>query len=156
MQKITTFLWFDTQAEDAAKFYCSLFAGSKLLDVSRAPEGTPGIGGKVMSVSFELAGQQYSALNGAGPQRKFNETFSLFVSCEDQAEIDRLWAALIAGGGAPSQCGWLRDRFGVSWQIIPKQLGTWLKDPASAGRVMQVMLPMQKLEIAALERASRG
>ncbi|HEX5661637.1 MAG TPA: VOC family protein [Polyangiales bacterium] len=152
MQKVTTFLWFNDQAEEAAKLYCSIFPSSRLLDVSRAPEGTPGIGGKVMSVSFELAGQQYFALNGAGPDRKFSDTISLFVRCEDQAEIDRLWDALLANGGTPTQCGWLRDKFGVAWQIVPSKLSTYLKGP-TGGKVMQAMLPMQKLDIATLERA---
>ncbi len=158
MQKITTFLWFDSQAEDAAKFYCSLFAGSKLLEVSRAPDGTPGgLGGKVMSARFELAGQQYFALNGAG-DRKFSETFSLFVDCADQAEVDRLWDELTSDGGAASQCGWLRDKFGVSWQIIPRALSNYLHAPdrAASARVMQAMLTMQKIDVAALDKAYAG
>ncbi|MET0287017.1 MAG: VOC family protein [Polyangiales bacterium] len=157
MQKITTCLWFDTQAEEAANLYCSLFAGSKVTEVTRAPEGTPGGAGGVMWLSFELAGQTYHALNGAGP-RKFTENYSMYVDCEDQAEVDRLWSALIADGGAESQCGWLRDKFGVSWQIIPRTLTTYMrdKDQAKAGRVMQAMLKMRKIDVAALERAYRG
>jgi predicted 3-demethylubiquinone-9 3-methyltransferase (glyoxalase superfamily) len=157
MQKITTFLWFDDKAEEAAKFYCSLFAHSKVTEVTRAPEGTPGGAGKVMWVSFELAGQTYHALNGAGP-RKFTENFSLFVDCEDQAEVDRLWSKLTADGGEESQCGWLRDKFGVSWQIIPRALSTFMrdKDPAKSARVLQSMMTMRKIDVATLERAYRG
>ncbi|MDP1829457.1 MAG: VOC family protein [Archangium sp.] len=139
-QKITTFLWFDTQAEEAAKFYVSIFKGD-----SKVISANP------MSATFELAGQRYLALNG-GPSRKFNEAISLFVSCEDQAEVDRFWDALIAGGGSPSQCGWLKDKYGLSWQIIPKRLMELMGDP----KVVQAMLGMQKIVVADLERAHGG
>jgi predicted 3-demethylubiquinone-9 3-methyltransferase (glyoxalase superfamily) len=154
MQKITPFLWFNDNAEDAAQFYTSIFKDSKVLEVSRAPEGTPGGGGRVLSVVFRLEGQEFFALNG-GPHFKLNEAFSLYVDCETQEEVDQLWEKLIAGGGEPSQCGWLKDKFGLSWQIIPRTLTKYLRDPdpAKAGRVMQAMLTMRKIDIAALEKA---
>jgi predicted 3-demethylubiquinone-9 3-methyltransferase (glyoxalase superfamily) len=145
---ITPFLWFDGTAEAAATFYVTLFEGSRITHV------TPGSGGAAQWVSFELAGRTYYAFNG-GPQYKHTAAFSLFVECSDQAEVDRLWSSLTAGGGAPGQCGWLTDRFGLSWQIIPKRLGELLGDPdrARAGRVMQAMLRMQKIDVAVLEAA---
>ncbi len=154
MQKITPFLWFDTQAEEAAKFYTGIFKNSKVGHVSRYGEGSPGPAGTVMSVIFELEGQTFMALNG-GPQFKFTEAISLFVSCETQAEIDELWAKLTDGGGEESQCGWLKDKFGLSWQIIPTTLGDMLgdPDPEKAKRAMNAMLQMRKIDIAALEQA---
>ncbi len=148
--KFSTFLWFESGAEDAARHYTSIFEGSKLLDVSRA-------GDKVMSATFELGGQVFIAFNG-GPHYKLTPAASIFVSCETQAELDRIWEALLSGGGKPTRCGWLEDRFGLSWQVIPTILPKLLGDPepARAGRAMQAMLGMQKLDIAALKRAAAG
>jgi predicted 3-demethylubiquinone-9 3-methyltransferase (glyoxalase superfamily) len=153
MQKIKTFLWFDDKAEEAAKFYVSIFKNSKIGEVSRYPEGSPGPVGKVMTVDFELDGQELIALNG-GPEFRFTEAISLFVNCETQAEVDELWEKL-SEGGEKSQCGWLKDRYGLSWQIVPTALGRLMadKDPEKAKRVMQSMLQMSKIDIAALERA---
>ncbi len=153
MQKITPFLWFDNNAEEAMTFYTSIFKDSKIVDVSRYGEGGPGRSGTVMTGTFRLAGQEFMALNG-GPEFKFTEAISFFVSCETQEEIDDLWNKLSAGG-EESQCGWLKDKFGLSWQIVPPVLGELLgdKDPEKAGRVMQAMLQMRKLDIAALRRA---
>src|SRR5438105_3727105 len=144
MQRVTTFLWFDTQAEAAATFYTSLLPNSRIVDVSRA-------NGAVMSVVFELAGIEYIALNG-GPQYKFTEAISLLVKCETQAEIDRLWNALTEGG-EEGPCGWLKDKYGLSWQIIPDSLSAMLSnpDPARAQRSLQAMLSMKKLDIRALQ-----
>ena len=150
MPSITPFLWFDTQAEEAMNFYAGVFKRSKVLSVNRAQ-------GKVMSVEFELEGQKFMALN-AGPMYKFTEAVSFFVACETQLEIDNLWDKLTAEGGSPSRCGWLKDKFGLSWQIIPTALGRMLNDadPARAGRVMNAMLQMNKLDIGQLERAYDG
>jgi len=150
MPSITPFLWFDTQAEEAMNFYASVFKRSKVLSVNRAQ-------GKVMSVEFELEGQKFMALN-AGPMYKFTEAVSFFVACETQAEIDGLWDALTAEGGSPSRCGWLKDKFGLSWQIIPTALGRMLNDadPGRAGRVMNAMLQMNKLDIGQLQHAYDG
>ena len=155
--KVTPFIWFDTQAEAAANFYVSLFADSTIIDVARWGNGSPYPEGSTMSVTLDLAGQQYILFNG-GSHFKLNESFSLFVSCEDQLEVDRLWNALIADGGAPSKCSWLKDKFGVSWQIVPKALMRLLGDPdsAKAGRVMQAMMQMTKIDVAELERAATG
>lgn len=141
-QKITPFLWFDHQAEEAARFYTSIFKDSKLLNV------TP------MLVNFQLEGQEFLALNG-GPRFQFSEAFSLLVNCNTQEEVDYYWTRLTADGGQESMCGWLKDRFGFSWQIVPVQLGKLLsdRDAQRAGRVMQAMLQMKKLDIAALQRA---
>ena len=150
MPTITPFLWFDTQAEEAMNFYASIFKRSKILSVSRAQ-------GRIVSVQFELEGQKFMALN-AGPAFKFNEAVSFFVGCETQQEIDELWKKLIDGGGEPSRCGWLKDKFGLSWQIIPNDLGRMLgdPDPAKAGRVMQAMLTMNKLDLQQLRTAHAG
>ena len=155
--KVTPFLWLDTQAEAAANFYVSLCADAKIVDVARWGAGSPYPEGSVMSATVDLAGQQYILFNG-GPHYQLNESFSLFVSCEDQAEVDHFWNALVADGGAPIQCGWLKDRFGVTWQIVPKALMRLLgdKDRAKAGRVMQAMMEMVKLDVAELERAAAG
>jgi predicted 3-demethylubiquinone-9 3-methyltransferase (glyoxalase superfamily) len=157
MQKISPFLWFDSEAEDAANFYVSLFDDSSVTDVSRYPEGSPGPAGSVMSVNFRLAGQEFMALN-AGPEFTFTEAISFFVRCKDQAEVDRLWSKLTEGGGEESQCGWLKDRWGLSWQIIPDRLGELLgdPDPARAQRAMQAMLQMQKIDVQALEDAANA
>ena len=154
MQKITTFLWFDNQAEEAARFYTSIFKESRIGEVMRYAEGSPGAAGTVMSVSFELHGQRFTALNG-GPVFTFTPAISFFVNCESQAEVDELWDRL-SDGGEIVQCGWLKDKFGVSWQIVPTILGQLLgdPDPAKARRVTQAMLQMKKLDIAALQDAA--
>lgn len=153
MQKITPFLWFDNQAEEAMNFYVSVFKNSKIGDVTRYGEGGPGPKGTVMSATFQLEGQSFIALNG-GPHFKFTPAISLFVDCKTQQEVDTLWAKLSAGG-APQQCGWLQDKFGLSWQIIPSALGQLLSDPdpVKSGRVMQAMMQMTKIDIEALQRA---
>ena len=157
MPKITTFLTFNDQAEDAAKLYTSVFKNSRITSISRYGEGAPFPKGTAMGVSFELDGQEFNGLNG-GPSFTFAEGISLFVSCETQKEIDDYTAKLIAGGGEQGSCGWIKDRFGVSWQIVPAVLGALLgdKDPAKAGRAMQAMLKMKKLDIAELERAHKS
>jgi predicted 3-demethylubiquinone-9 3-methyltransferase (glyoxalase superfamily) len=158
MSKITPCLWFEGYALDAAKFYTSVFPSSELGEVHRARSDTPGNkAGDVLLVTFTLAGQAYQALNG-GPHDKFNDAISFSVSCADQAEVDRLWSKLTADGGKPVQCGWLKDKFGVSWQIVPKRLMELLghPDPDTGKRVMQAMLKMVKLDIAALEAAAAG
>ena len=150
MPTITPFLWFDTEAEEAMTFYASVFKRSKVVAVHRAQ-------GKVMSVEFELEGQKFMALN-AGPMFKFSEAISFFVGCETQEEIDELWAKLTADGGAPSRCGWLKDKFGLSWQIIPNALGRMLSDTdaARSKRVMDAMLRMDKLDLKRLQQAYDG
>ena len=156
MQKITTFLWFNDNAEEAAEFYVSLFKNSKVLSVQRLPEGTPGPQKKVLAITFQLEGQTFMALNG-GPHYALTPAISLFVDCEDQAEVDALWSKL-GRGGAPQACGWITDRFGLSWQIIPRALMQMMgdQDPAKAQRVMQAMLKMVKIDVAALQRAYEG
>jgi predicted 3-demethylubiquinone-9 3-methyltransferase (glyoxalase superfamily) len=160
MQKIVTHLWFDTQAEEAAKFYTSIFKNSKIGRIARygdaGAEITGGRKGQVMTVDFELDGQTFYALNG-GPHFKFNAAISLFVNCKDQAEIDYFWDKLIAGGGQAQQCGWLNDKYGLCWQIVPTALTEMMAgEPARAERVMTVMLKMVKLDIAELKRAYEG
>jgi predicted 3-demethylubiquinone-9 3-methyltransferase (glyoxalase superfamily) len=157
MPRISPWLWFDGHAEEAANFYVSVFPDSRVIDVSRTPADAPGQPGGVLVVSFELDGQQFNALNG-GPMFSFTEAVSFEIHCEDQAEVDEYWARLTADGGEESQCGWLKDRFGVSWQVIPKRLGELLSDPdpQRAGRAMQAMLQMRKIDVAALERAADG
>jgi predicted 3-demethylubiquinone-9 3-methyltransferase (glyoxalase superfamily) len=154
-QKIKPFLWFDANAEEAANFYVSVFKNSKILSVARYPEGGPGPKGQVMTVSFELDGQEFVGLNG-GPKFQFTEAISLEVDCESQAEVDELWKKLTAGGGQEVQCGWLKDKFGLSWQIVPRRLNELFqdKDPKVQQRVMQAMLQMKKLDIAGLEKAA--
>jgi predicted 3-demethylubiquinone-9 3-methyltransferase (glyoxalase superfamily) len=154
MSKITPYLWFDNQAEEAAAFYVSLFANSAITSVERYPEGAPGPAGTAMIVNFTLDGRDYIALNG-GPDFKFNESFSMFVNCRDQAEVDDLWAKLTGDGGEPGQCGWLKDRWGLSWQIIPTALQELLGGPdrERAARVMRAMFKMQKIDIKTLENA---
>jgi predicted 3-demethylubiquinone-9 3-methyltransferase (glyoxalase superfamily) len=153
MQKVTPFLWFDHQAEEAMNFYASIFKNSKVLSISRYPDGVPGMGGKVMSATFELNGQEIMVLNG-GPQFKFTEAISLFVSCETQQEVDELWAKLTAGG-EEGQCGWLKDKFGLSWQIVPIALGQMLgdPDPEKSKRVLDAMLKMKKIDVPTLQQA---
>lgn len=155
-QKITPCLWFENNAEEAARFYTSIFPDSSITGVLHAKSDTPGNKeGDVLLVEFTLAGQKYQALNG-GPHDKFNDAISLSVDCADQAEVDHYWDALIAGGGRPVQCGWLKDKYGLSWQIVPRRLTELLSnpDPAKAKRVMQAMLKMVKLDVAALEAAA--
>ena len=157
MHKITPFLWFDDQAEEAANLYVSLFPNSKITSVTRYGATGPGESGKVMTVGFQLDGMPVTALNG-GPLFPFSEAVSFVVDCEDQAEVDRFWDALLSDGGRPSQCGWLKDRFGFSWQIVPKALPRLLgdPDPAKAERVTAAMLQMVKLDVAGLTRAAAG
>lgn len=154
MQKISPFLWFDTQAEEAAHFYVSVFKNSEILEVSRYPEGSPYPPGTAMVVSFVLDGLEFQALNG-GPEYHFTEAISLSVAAETQEEIDELWETLTSEGGEPGPCGWLKDRYGLSWQIVPPILGELLGDAdrAKAGRVMQAMMAMGKIDIAALRAA---
>lgn len=153
--KIKPFLWFEGQAEEAAKFYTSIFKQSRIGAVSRYPEGSPGPAGSVMTVEFEIEGQPFVALNG-GPEFKFTEAVSFMVECKDQAEIDYYWDKLIAGGGKPVQCGWLKDRFGLSWQIVPRELNELVNDPDPdrARRAMEAMLTMGKIEVEELRRAA--
>lgn len=155
MQKITPFLWFDNQAEDAAKFYASIFKNSKVGAITRYGEAGPGTPGSVLTVEFELDGLSFVGLNG-GPHFKFNEAISMQIACETQEEVDRLWSKLTEDGGQPGQCGWLKDKFGLSWQVVPTALPRLLKQPDAekANRVMQAMLQMTKIEIAELERAA--
>jgi len=153
MPKINPFLWFDTQAEEAARFYTSIFPNSRIVSTTRYGEGAPMPKGGVMTVVFELDGQRFIALNG-GPLFTFNESVSFTVDCKTQQEVDEYWAKLTAGG-QESQCGWLKDKFGLSWQIVPTVLGELLSDPdpKKAKRAMQAMLKMKKLDVAALKRA---
>jgi predicted 3-demethylubiquinone-9 3-methyltransferase (glyoxalase superfamily) len=153
MQKITPFLWFDGKAEEAAKFYTSIFKNSKIGSISRYGEEGPGPKGAVMSATFQLDGQEFIALNG-GPQFTFSPAISFFVNCETQGELDEIWEKLCEGG-KKNRCGWLQDKFGVSWQVIPTALGKLMSDPdpQKSGRVMKAMLQMEKIDIRALERA---
>lgn len=153
MQKITPFLWFDDNAEEAVHFYTSIFNDSKIENLSRYGEGGPGPAGSVMMANFKLNGQDFMALNG-GPVFKFSQAISFFISCESQEEVDHYWEKL-SEGGETQQCGWLVDKFGISWQIVPTALGKLMgdKDPEKAGRVMQAMLKMVKIEIAGLQQA---
>jgi predicted 3-demethylubiquinone-9 3-methyltransferase (glyoxalase superfamily) len=155
-QKITPFLWFDTQAEEAARFYTSIFKDSKLREITRYPEGSPGPVGTVMTISFELEGQEFTALNG-GPEFKFSLATSFVVHCDSQEEVDYYWEKL-SEGGEKSWCGWLKDKFGLSWQITPDALTEmYVKgDPEKAQRAMKAMMQMQKLDIAVLKRAYDG
>jgi predicted 3-demethylubiquinone-9 3-methyltransferase (glyoxalase superfamily) len=148
MKKITPFLWFDTQAEEATRFYVSIFKNSKVLGVTAGPDGI------ASSVSFELEGQEFIGFN-AGPEFKFNESISFFVDCKDQQEVDELWEKLTADGGEESQCGWVKDKFGLWWQIIPSALGELMgdPDPEKAKRVTEAMLKMHKIDIAGLKQA---
>ena len=155
-QKIAPFLWFDGKAEQAANFYVSVFRNSKVLSVTRYGEAGPGPKGSVMSAVFQLEGQEFYALNG-GPQFKFSPAISMFVNCETQQEVDELWEKLSAGGKT-NRCGWLDDKFGVTWQIIPTTLGRLLqdKDAAKANRVMKAMMQMDKIDIVRLQQAYEG
>jgi len=153
--RIVPHLWFADKAVEAANFYASLFPDSRVESVTPVPAETPsGPAGSVQVIEFTLAGQPFMAIN-AGPLDPFNHSISFMVNCDDQAEVDRLWNALSAGGTI-EQCGWLKDRYGLSWQIVPKRLGELMKDRSSAKRVMEAMLKMKKLDVAGLERAARG
>jgi predicted 3-demethylubiquinone-9 3-methyltransferase (glyoxalase superfamily) len=160
MSQITPCLWFDGRAEEAAKLYTTLFPDSRIDKVQRAPADNPSTpAGAVLTVEFTLAGRPFIGLNG-GPEFPFTEAVSFSIDCADQAEVDRYWDALIADGGEPSQCGWLKDRFGVSWQVVPRQLAELLggPDPEGAARAMEALLQMTKLDVARLQEAyeSRG
>ena len=158
MQTITPFLWFDDKAEEAAHFYASIFKNSQVGAISRYGEAGPGPKGSAMTVAFQLDGQEFMALNG-GPQFKFTEAVSFMVRCEGQAEVDRYWNTLTADGGEESQCGWLKDKYGLSWQIVPSVMPKLIGDtanPEKATRAMQAMFTMKKLDIAALEKAYAG
>ncbi len=156
MQKITPFLWFDNQAEEAMNYYVSIFKDSKVLSITRYGDAGPGPKGSVLIAKFQLEGQEFIALNG-GPQFKFTEAISLVVNCETQQEVDELWEKLTAGG-EESQCAWLKDKYGLSWQIVPRILFELLQDQdaAKANRVMQAMLQMKKIDIATLKQAAEG
>jgi predicted 3-demethylubiquinone-9 3-methyltransferase (glyoxalase superfamily) len=157
MEKVTPFLWFDNNAEEAMNFYTTVFQDAEIVETHRYGEGGPAPAGTVMTGTMRIHGQEIMVLNG-GPAFRFNESFSLFVSCEDQAEVDYFWDRLTADGGEESMCGWLKDRFGLSWQIIPKQLGEMLgdPDPERAGRAMEAMLQMRKIDIGRLRAAVNG
>ena len=157
MQNISPFLWFDTQAEEAAAFYVSVFPNSRMLDVTRYGPGSRGPEGQAMTVTFEVMGLRMTALNG-GPYFRFTEAVSFTVPCETQAEVDAYWEKLTADGGEPGQCGWLKDRFGLSWQIVPNVLGELIgdPDPEKSRRATEAMLKMRKLDIAELRRAHAG
>jgi predicted 3-demethylubiquinone-9 3-methyltransferase (glyoxalase superfamily) len=156
VQKITPNLWFDTEAEEAANFYTSIFKDSEVVDVEHYGEAGPRPAGMVMTVTFRLQGQEFTALNG-GPDFKFNESISFLVNCESQEEVDEMWERL-SEGGEQGPCGWLKDKFGVSWQIVPTVLGQLLQDedPEKANRVMKAMLQMKKIDIAGLQEAYDG
>jgi predicted 3-demethylubiquinone-9 3-methyltransferase (glyoxalase superfamily) len=156
MQKIAPFLWFDNQAEEAVNFYTSVFGNSKIGRVMRYGDSGPGPKGSVMTASFQLEGQEFTALNG-GPMFKFTEAVSFVVNCETQAEVDHYWDKLVEGG-SPQQCGWLKDRFGLSWQVVPTVLVDMMadKDAAKAQRVMEAMMKMVKIDIPTLQRAYDG
>jgi predicted 3-demethylubiquinone-9 3-methyltransferase (glyoxalase superfamily) len=156
MTRLFPCLWFDGNAEEAANFYVSLLPDSRIVNVWRSPADTPsGPAGMVLTVDFTLAGQQFQGLNG-GPDFSFNEAVSFTIECDDLAEVDRLWEALTANGGEPGPCGWLKDRFGLSWQIVPRRLAELLSDPdpGRAQRAMEAMLKMGKIEVAELEKAA--
>jgi predicted 3-demethylubiquinone-9 3-methyltransferase (glyoxalase superfamily) len=158
MPKLTPNLWFDTNAEEAATFYVSLFPNSRITSVNRSPADFPsGKAGDVVTVDWELDGKPFTGING-GTDFQFNESISFLIDCADQAEVDRYWDALTADGGEASMCGWLKDRFGVSWQVVPRQLGELIggSDPAGARRAMETMLGQQKIDVDEIERAYRG
>lgn len=155
MTAVTTFLWFDDDGEAAIIFYTSLIPESEIIELTRYPDDVPGMGGKLASAHFRLAGTDYLAMDAA-PQFPFTEAISLFVSCADQEEVDRYWTALVAEGGQEQPCGWLKDRWGLSWQIVPARLNALITDPdpARAHRAVQAMLKMKKIEIAVIEAAA--
>jgi len=155
MQKIVPNLWFDTEAEEAAEFYCSVFENSRIVNIARYTEAGPREAGMVMTVEWELDGERFVGING-GPEFTFSEAVSLLVNCKDQDEVDHYWDALTAGGGEESQCGWLKDRFGLSWQIVPDELGELMTDPdpARSQAAMKAMLGMRKIDVAAMRAAA--
>ena len=157
MQRIITSLWMDDWIEDAVPYYVSLFENSRITNISHYGDAMPGRKGKILSMTFELAGLQYIAING-GPDFPFTDAISLYVDCADQAEVDRLWTALLANGGTESQCGWLKDRWGLSWQVIHSALPNLIggPDPAGAKRAVEAMLGMRKIVVADLEKAYAG
>ena len=157
LQKITPNLWFDTEAEQAAEFYCSVFENSRIVNVTRYTEAGPREAGMVLTVDFELEGQRFTGING-GPEFSFDEAVSFLINCEDQAEIDSFWERLTADGGEEGPCGWVKDRFGLSWQIVPRGMEELFagSDPERANRAMAAMLKMRKLDIAALRDAADG
>lgn len=156
-QKITTFLWFDNKSEEAAKFYVSIFKNSKINEVQKLPGGPNGPGDITTLVDFTLFGQEFLALDG-GPHFKFNESISLLVGCDTQAEVDEYWSKLTSGGGQESQCGWLKDKYGLSWQITPKKMMELnsSSDKAKAARAMQAMMTMRKIDLKKIEDAYNG
>jgi predicted 3-demethylubiquinone-9 3-methyltransferase (glyoxalase superfamily) len=157
MKGMTTFLWFDGNGEEAAKFYCKVFKGGKITGRMKPPKGTPGATSKPLTVEFRINGMNFVALNG-GPQFKFTEAVSFCINVETQKEVDYYWKKLTSGGGEESMCGWLKDKYGVSWQVTPTILIKLMKDkdPAKSARVMQAMLKMKKINIAALQKAAKG
>lgn len=157
MQKIIPFLWFDSNAEEAVNFYLSVFKDGQIITTARYPDNAPRPAGMVMTIAFELQGQQFVALNG-GPDERFSNAVSLVVNCESQEEIDYYWEKLAADGGEHNVCGWLRDKFGMPWQICPRQVWDWLngEDPARVQRVTAAVWQMEKLNLAELERAANG
>ena len=157
LKPIVPNFWFDKEAEEAAEFYCSVFPNSKIVNVTHYQEGSPGEPGTVMTVDFELDGQRFTGING-GPQFKFDEAVSFLIECADQDEIDHYWDALLEGGGTESQCGWLKDRFGLSWQVVPGGMEELFgdSDPERARRAMEAMMKMVKFDIAELKRAADG
>lgn len=157
MGEVTTFLWFDDDAEQTIRFYTDLLPDSEIVSLQRYADGMPGLGGKVMHAHFRLGGRDFFAMD-AGPQHRFTEAVSLYVACRDQDEVDRYWEALTAGGGAEQPCGWLKDRWGLSWQIVPDRLVELMRDPDPdrAHRAVQAMLGMTRIDIGALEAAAAG
>jgi predicted 3-demethylubiquinone-9 3-methyltransferase (glyoxalase superfamily) len=154
MPNIIPCLWFDREAEEAAKLYTSVFPNSKIGKIARYPEGLPGDrAGEVLTVEFGLDGKSFVGLNG-GPDFKFSEAVSMQIFVKDQAEYDHYWDGLIAGGGQESQCGWLKDRFGLSWQVVPEKMAEWMSDPETGARVAAAFMPMKRLDIATLEKAA--
>ena len=154
-QKIIPNLWFTDDAEDAFAHYARVFPDARRLSEMRYTEAGPGRPGSIVTLEFEMCGLRFTALNG-GPHEPYTDALSLAVECEDQAEIDRIWTGLLEGGGREMRCGWLKDRFGVSWQVVPRHLPALLTDPAAADRVMRAMYAMRKIDLAALEAAARG
>ncbi|WP_068163434.1 VOC family protein [Rhodococcus phenolicus] len=157
MPKITPWLWFDMNAQEAAEYYITVFPNSRILNVTHYPEGTPVPAGTVLTVDFELDGTLFGGLNG-GPQFRFSEAVSFSIDCRDQDEVDHYWNALTADGGEESQCGWLKDRFGVSWQVVPRRLTELMSDPDPevVGRVSDALMKMRRIEVPLLEAAARG
>ena len=154
-QRITPMLWFDTQAEEAANYYCSIFKNSKVTGISRYGETGPGAKGSVMVAEFEIEGQKFTALNG-GPQFKFTEAISLVINCDSQEEVDYFWEKLTSDGGQEVMCGWLKDKYGLSWQVVPTRVFEWLRDPKKSDKVMAAVVEMKKLDVSKLEKAAEA